>query len=111
MNFSTIFENFKILSAGTDAFKQLKNNCESALQKNTISLEHSSLFLIYGFAKNYVLLYEDEAVESEFASSAKEQLLSYMQILNNALQSNQSHIILEVQNKISYQYMQSSRIF
>lgn len=110
MYFSTIFEKFKTLSAGTDAFKQLKNECEQALQTSS-DLDQTALFLIYGFAKNYVLLYEDEAVESDFAQSVKQQLLEYMQLLNDALQQKDLVLILQAQNQVTSQYMKSSRIF
>jgi hypothetical protein len=112
MNFSTIFQNFKSLSTGTDAFKQLKNECEQTLLSPTSNtLDHSSLLLIYGFAKNYVLLYEDEAVTSQFAQSAKQQLIEYMSILDKALQEQNAQAILQALNSISNQYMKSSRIF
>lgn len=111
MNFSTIFENFKNLPSGTDAFKQLKNECEYALHIPSTEIDHSALFLIYGFAKNYVLLYEDEAVKSDFAHSVKQQLLTYMQMINDALLSKDSDLILKVQNNIAHHYMNSSRIF
>jgi len=111
MSFSVIFENFKNLSAGTDAFKQLKNECENALQAPNSSINQTALFLIYGFAKNYVLLYEDEAVESDFAQVAKQQLLNYMQTLNDALLNENTELLLLSQNQIIQHYMQSSRIF
>ena len=111
MNFSTIFGTFKSLSTGTDAFKQLKNECEQALNTSSIRTDQTALFIIYGFAKNYVLLYEDEAVESSFAQTAKQQLLNYMQILNDALQNGHAETILQSQNQVSQHYMQSSRIF
>ena len=66
---------------------------------------------IYGFAKNYVLLYEDEAVTSHFAQSAKQQLIDYMMILDEALQEQNAQAILQTLNSISNQYMKSSRIF
>ena len=56
MTFQSIFENFQTLPNGTDAFKQLKNECEHAIKAAEAPLESCSLFLIYGFAKNYVLL-------------------------------------------------------
>ena len=70
MKFQFIFENFKALPNGTDAFKQLKILCEQEIGNNN-NLDNSALFLIYGFAKNYVLLYEDQEVTPEFAKKAK----------------------------------------
>ena len=51
MKFQFIFENFKALPNGTDAFKQLKILCEQEIGNNN-NLDNSALFLIYGFAKN-----------------------------------------------------------
>ena len=54
MKFQNIFENFQALSNGTDAFKQLKNQCEQSIKNSNNELEYTAIFLIYGFAKNYV---------------------------------------------------------
>ena len=84
MIFQSILTQFQTLSSGTDAFKQLKQVCEQSIPLATDSSEQTALFLIYGFAKNYVLLYEDQAVTSEFAQAAKQQLLDYMLKLDSA---------------------------
>lgn len=111
MIFQSLFQQFQLLSSGTDAFKQLKNQCEYHIQHNEYNLEKSGLFLIYTFSKNYVLLYEDQAVSSEFANQAKSQLIAYMQILNHAILSQDKIQVLDAINHISAEYMQSSRIF
>lgn len=110
MKFQFIFENFKALPNGTDAFKQLKILCEQEIGNNN-NLDNSALFLIYGFAKNYVLLYEDQEVTPEFAKKAKSQLIDYMSELNIALISQDSNLILETLNNISKKYFKSSRVF
>lgn len=111
MKFQTIFENFKGSANGTDAYKQLKVQCEQSLKNSDQQLEYSSLLLIYGFAKNYVLLYEDQAVTSEFAEKVKDQLVHYMSDLNKALLTRDSAKILDSLNSISKEYIASSRIF
>lgn len=67
--------------------------------------------MIYGFAKNYVLLYEDQAVTAEFSTAAKTQLLNYMQQLNDALQTQNKALILDSLNHVTQHYMLSSRVF
>lgn len=109
--FSALLEQFQNLSSGSDAFKQLKNQCEAHISNADSHLEKSSLFLIYGFAKNYVLLYEDQGVTAEFSAAAKTQLLGYMQQLNDALQSADKSLILDALNQVTVEYMQSSRVF
>ncbi|WP_038341935.1 hypothetical protein [Acinetobacter sp. A47] len=111
MTFQTIFETFQTLPNGTDAHQQLKNQCEQAILHSTHPLEHCALLLIYGFAKNYVLLYEDQAVTPDFSSKVKAQLSSYMHEINQALLTQDANQILNTLNDISKQYMQSSRIF
>ena len=111
MNFQVLFDQFQSLPSGTDSFKQLKNQCEHAIKTANNPLQQNALFLIYGFAKNYVLLYEDEAVTASFAQMAKAQLLQYMQQLNQALLTQDKALILDALNKITQHYMQSSRVF
>lgn len=111
MIFQSILTQFQTLSSGTDAFKKLKQLCEQNIPLATDSSEQTALFLIYGFAKNYVLLYEDRAVTSEFAQAAKQQLLDYMLQLDNAIQTGQKDQILDSLNQVTAEYMQTSRVF
>jgi len=111
MIFPTLLEQFQNLPFGTDAFKQLKINCEQQIIYTEFSSEKTALFLIYNFAKNYVLLYEDQAITAEFASRAKTQLLSYMQQLSIAIQTEDNSTILDASNQVIQHYMNSSRVF
>lgn len=111
MIFPTLLKQFENLSSGSDAFKQLKNQCETHILNADADLEKTTLFLIYGFAKNYVLLYEDQAVTAEFSAAAKTQLLGYMQQLNQAIETGDKALILDSLNQVTADYMQSSRIF
>lgn len=111
MNFQSIFETFQTLPNGTDAYQQLKHQCEQAIVAADHPLEHNALFLIYGFAKNYVLLYEDQAVTPVFADKVKAQIVAYMYELNEALSTKDASSILTALNNVSKQYIGSSRIF
>ena len=111
MTFQFLFEQFQALPSGSDSFKQVKNQCEQHIKTANSALEQSALFLIYGFAKNYVLLYEDQAVTAEFSTAAKTQLLNYMQQLNTALQTQNKALILDSLNHVTQHYMLSSRVF
>ena len=111
MNFQVIFEKFKNSSNGNDTFKQLKLQCELALKSPLNELESTALLIIYNFAKNYVLLYEDQEVTPIFAEKVKYQLTEYMSELAISLSSNDPHMILNALNTISQHYMASSRIF
>ena len=111
MMFQSLLEQFQALPSGTDSFKQLKNHCERQIKTADLALEQTALFLIYGFAKNYVLLYEDQAVTADFSNAAKTQLLTYMQQLNAALATQDKALILERLNQVTQDYMHSSRVF
>lgn len=111
MNFQTILLNFKNQSTGTDAFKDLKNACEQSLKESQNTKEKAAVYLIYGFARSYVLLYEDEAVTTEFSHASKTQLITYMERLNQALLSHEDSAILNALNQVSDDYIKSSRIF
>ena len=109
--FQSLLEQFQALPSCTDSFKQLKNHCEQQIKTTDLALEQTALFLIYGFAKNYVLLYEDQAVTADFSNAAKTQLLTYMQQLNAAFETQDKALILERLNQVTQDYMLSSRVF
>jgi len=111
MNFQAILSSFKNQSTGTDAFKNLKNACEQYLKQSSDLNEKAATYLIYGFARSYVILYEDEAVTTEFAQASKETLMNYMSHLNKALLTQDDSIILSALNQVSNDYMQGSRVF
>lgn len=111
MNFQTILLSFQNQSTGTDAFKDLKNACEQSLKESQNTKEKAAVYLIYGFARSYVILYEDEAVTSEFANTSKSMLIEYMECLNEALLSKDDRAILNALNQVSDDYIKSSRVF
>ncbi|MGK7248656.1 hypothetical protein ACSNOU_06190 [Acinetobacter oleivorans] len=111
MNFQTILLSFKNQSTGTDAFKDLKNACEQFLKESQNTKEKAAVYLIYGFARSYVILYEDEAVTSEFANTSKTKLIDYMECLSEALLSQNDSAILNALNQVSDDYIKSSRVF
>lgn len=111
MNFQTILLSFQNQSTGTDAFKDLKNACEQSLKESQNTKEKAAVYLIYGFARTYVILYEDEAVTSEFANTSKSKLIDYMECLKEALLNQNDSAILDALNQVSDDYIKSSRVF
>lgn len=91
--------------------KNLKSACEHHLKHSSHLNEKAVIYLIYGFARSYVILYEDEAVTTDFAQASKEMLVNYMNRLNEALSTQDDHLILNTLNQVSNDYMQGSRIF
>ena len=111
MTFQAILSQFKSLSSGTEAFKQLKKDCEALILSGAATEESTALFLIYGFARSYVLLYEDDPVTSEFSQAAKQQLIVYMEQMNQAFQANDPAKILQAYNDVVQDYMKGQRVF
>jgi hypothetical protein len=65
MSFSDVVHEFSNSLACTDAFEDLKHEC---LQLSKTDPENAAAcFLTFGFARSYVLLYDEEAVPTELA--------------------------------------------
>ena len=111
MMFQSLFEQFQALPSGTDSFNDHINDLAHQINTANLAIEQTALFLIYGFAKNYVLLYEDQAVTAQFSNAAKTQLLTYMQQLNAAFETQDKALILDRLNQVTQDYMLSSRVF
>ncbi len=109
MNFSESIARFAGQAPGTDSFLDIKNAMQLLIQQDPAHA--SGYFLIYGFARAYVLLYEDQGIAPEFAQAAKQQLLSYMQRLEQAFSTNDAGAQLEALNWIVNDYHQSDKIF
>ncbi|MNS02376.1 hypothetical protein D3C72_336840 [compost metagenome] len=58
-----------------------------------------------------MILYEDEAVTTEFANVSKTTLIDYMECLNEALLSQDDSAILNALNQVTDNYIKSSRVF
>jgi hypothetical protein len=109
MNFTDLIQRFASQTPGTDSFLKVK---EGALSLITSDSEHAApYFLIYGFARSYVLLYEDQGIDPAFAETAKTQLLSYMTRLSDAFGSGKADDIVAAMNWIVLDYGRSGKIF
>ncbi|GAA4339119.1 hypothetical protein GCM10023144_36990 [Pigmentiphaga soli] len=109
MNFTDLIQRFAAQNPGTDSFLKVK---EGTLALISSDAEHAGpYFLIYGFARSYVLLYEDQAIEPAFAEAAKKQLLQYMTRLEDAFRSGSAAEILAAMNWIVIDYGHSGKIF
>ncbi|HEK0906411.1 hypothetical protein ACCE15_10460 [Pseudomonas parafulva] len=109
MNFSLMVNQFAIALPGTDSFKQAKAHCEAIIRDEPF--QACAAFLIAGFCRSYVLLYEDQALELEFARRNQRQLLDYMGQLDRALASQDAQVVHQALNQVVRQYAASDRIF
>ncbi|VCU68937.1 hypothetical protein PIGHUM_00996 [Pigmentiphaga humi] len=109
MNFNDLIQRFAAQAPGTDSFLKVK---EGALALVSSDSRHAAAyFLIYGFARSYVILYEDQGIDPAFAETAKSQLLSYMTRLQEAFKSDAPADIVDAMNWIVLDYGLSGKIF
>lgn len=83
MTFAELAKNFENSQAGTDDFKTLFRGAYALMKSDP---PNASLYFIIGVAaQNYVLKYEDQAVEIAFADKAKATFVDYNRQLVAAL--------------------------
>ncbi|MGE8405690.1 MAG: hypothetical protein ACN6QH_01435 [Pseudomonas sp.] len=109
MNFSQMVKQFSAALPGTESFKQAEAHCEAIIREQP--LQACAAFLISGFCRNYVLLYEEEALELDFARRNQRQMLDYMQRLDLALSSHDPAVVYAALNEVVLLHAASDRIF
>lgn len=109
MTFKSAVDCFANSLPGTDSYVALRHNMQNLIQSDPSSA--AAYFLIRGFAKTYVLLYEDQEISPEFADDSKTLMLDYLHRINSALESGDKGILLKAMNEIVINYEQSKKIF
>ncbi|MGO4332055.1 hypothetical protein AB4Z48_33130 [Cupriavidus sp. 2TAF22] len=108
MTLETTLQQFQDSLPGTDAFVAVKNATRDLI--DTDPAHAAAYFLLYGFARSYVLLYEDQAVTMEFAEAAKQELLGYMQGIARALHGDVAAQVAEL-NRVVSTYQRGKKTF
>jgi hypothetical protein len=109
MSFDDIVRAFANWPACTDAYEELKNNC---LQLARSDPEHAAAcHLVSGFARSYVLLYDEEAVPDALAQRAQQQMMHYLDMLASSIAEGSASARLAALNAVVLDYLQSERIF
>jgi hypothetical protein len=109
MSFNDAVRVFSDGLACTDAYEELKTRC---LQLSKADPENAAAyFLVSGFARSYVLLYEEDAVPAEQAQRAKQQLTRYLEMLASSIMEGSPSARLSALNAVVLDYLQSDRIF
>lgn len=108
MTFSQMTQEFDLSPPGTDAFLAVKEGTRNLMK--TDPAHASAHFLIHGFARNYVILHDDEPITREFAEASKQQLLGYMKMLDAAVRQGDA-AMLQAMNSIVTHYIASTRPF
>lgn len=75
MNFIDVVEDFRRSESGTDSFKILYRDLLKLMQIDPTNA--AAYYILSTAAHNYVLYYEDQAVEPETADAAKISLLDF----------------------------------
>jgi len=107
MDFKAITSDFARSVPGTDAFLKVKQQLLALMTSN--SANAAAYFLIYGFARSYVILHDDEGVTTDAANAAQQQLLSYMEALVPAL--GDSEALLNAMNWVVLDYDGRRQLF
>ena len=108
MHLDHIISEFRNQPPGTDAYQNLKDQVLQLTGNDPSNA--TAYFLIFGFARSYVLLYEEEAVTVDTAHAAKAQMLDYLERIHKAL-GLPAETRLQVLNDITTHYLNSARIF
>ncbi|MFS8932190.1 conserved protein of unknown function (plasmid) [Cupriavidus taiwanensis] len=108
MDFKTVTEQFASSVPGTDAFLKVK---EQSLALMSADPDHAAAyFLVYGFARSYVILHDDEGITTDVANAAQAQLLGYMRSIEQSLSGGDKEL-LGAMNRIVLDYDGRRQLF
>ncbi|MEC3764489.1 MULTISPECIES: hypothetical protein [Cupriavidus] len=108
MDFKTVTEQFASSVPGTDAFLKVK---EQSLALMSADPDHAAAyFLVYGFARSYVILHDDEGITTDVANAAQAQLLGYMRSIEQSLSGGEQEL-LGAMNRIVLDYDGRRQLF
>lgn len=94
---------------GTNAYVKLRQAMQQLIKDD---VKHGAVyFLVFGFARAYVILYEDQEVSPAFAENNHKVLLSYLMVLQDALKQNEAEAIYNAMNFVVNEYENSKKVF
>lgn len=109
MTFSEVTKTFATSLPGTDSYVKLRKAMRSLIQDDPKNA--AVYFLIFGFARTYVMLYEDQEVSPQFAEDNQKLMLLYLNILDEALKKQDAQSIYQALNKVVNEYENSKKVF
>ncbi|RKS86049.1 hypothetical protein DES39_1474 [Orbus hercynius] len=109
MTFSTVLNKFASSLPGTDTYVKLRQSMQTLIQEDPNNA--SVYFLVFGFARTYVMLYEDQEVSPQFAEDNQKLMLSYLHILDEALQKGDAASLYHALNRVVNEYENSKKVF
>jgi len=109
MAFSEVITTFATSLPGTDTYVKLRQAMQQLIQEDPSNA--AIYFLIFGFARTYVMLYEDQEVSPQFAEDNQKLMLSYLNILDNALKTGDDASLYNALNRVVNEYENSKKVF
>ena len=109
MTFTEVTKTFATSLPGTDTYVKLRKAMRTLIQEDPNNA--SVYFLIFGFARTYVMLYEDQEVSPKFAEENQKVMLSYLNILDEALKKQDAKTLYQALNKVVNEYENSKKVF
>ncbi len=109
MTFSDVVKSFATSLPGTDTYVKLRQSMQTLVQNDPANA--SVYFLIFGFARTYVMLYEDQEVAPQFAEENQKLMLSYLTILEAALKKGDAQSVYSALNHVVNEYENSKKVF
>lgn len=109
MKFSEVVESFSTSLPGTDTYVKLRQSMQTLVREDPAN--SSIYFLIFGFARTYVMLYEDQEISPQFAEENKKVMFSYLRILDEALKKKNENSAYNALNQVVNNYENSKKIF
>lgn len=109
MAFSEVVKSFAASLPGTDTYVKLRQAMQGLILEDPNNA--SVYFLIFGFARTYVMLYEDQEVSPQFAEDNQKLMLSYLHILDEALNKRDAANLYSALNRVVNEYANSKKVF
>ncbi|OCG23906.1 hypothetical protein A9G11_04550 [Gilliamella sp. wkB108] len=109
MTFSEVTKTFATSLPGTDTYVKLRKAMQTLIQEDPKNA--AVYFLVFGFARTYVMLYEDQEISPQFAEDNQKVMLSYLNILDEALNKQDAESIYQALNKVVNEYENSKKVF
>lgn len=109
MTFSEVVNTFASSLPGTDSYVKLRQAMRKLIKEDPSNA--AVYFLIFGFARTYVMLYEDQEVTPKFAEDNQKLMLSYLKILEDALKQQDAANLYHALNRVVTEYENSKKVF
>ncbi|MDF7667188.1 hypothetical protein PT273_04920 [Orbaceae bacterium ESL0727] len=109
MTFSEVVKTFAESLPGTDTYVKLRKSMQTLIHEDPANA--AVYFLFFGFARTYVMLYEDQEVSPKFAEENQKVMLSYLNALDAALKQHDVSKIYAVLSHVVNEYENGKKVF